>query len=268
MINQKKAFTLAELVIVITIIVTLTSVSFVSYMWNLVDSRNATRLSELGNIKISLKNHKINNANYPLPWASFDITQWSNIVAKQWLLNDDVYTTEIVSKPKDPYVTQRYYTYSVSANRLSFQLWSIIENEEVSWNDLGLLALIDGDYQTKSVWVLPSLIVAAGANTDVSGANSGSFIVHKSTLNLPYDLEWNPYKSATTLSQVLSQANVEIPKFFWYTSCQEIVDNGAFFGTGRYQITDANSANGTVICAQCNGATTASTWSFANNVCN
>jgi prepilin-type N-terminal cleavage/methylation domain-containing protein len=75
MINQKKAFTLAELVIVITIIVTLTSVSFVSYMSNLVDSRNATRVSELGNIKISLKNHKINNAMYPNPGASFNITQ-------------------------------------------------------------------------------------------------------------------------------------------------------------------------------------------------
>jgi hypothetical protein len=37
--------------------------------------------------------------------------------------------------------------------------------------------------------VLPSLIVAASANIDISGANSGSFIVHKSTLNLPYDLE-------------------------------------------------------------------------------
>lgn len=268
MINQKKAFTLAELVIVITIIVTLTSVSFVSYMSNLVDSRNATRVSELGNIKISLKNHKINNAMYPNPGASFNITQWAtNIVAKQWLLNDDVYTTEIVSKPKDPYVTQRYYTYSVTANRLSFQLWSIIENEEVAGNDLWLLALIDGDYQTKSVWVLPSIIVAASSNTDIS-TNSSSFVVNKSTLNLPYDLEWVPYKSASTLAALLWESNIEVPKFFWYSSCQEIFDNWAFFGTGKYQITDANSVNGTVICAQCNGWTTVSTGSFANNVCN
>ena len=196
---KKNAFTLAELVIVITIIVTLTSISFVSYMSNLVDSRNATRVSELWNIKISLKNHKINNANYPNPGSSFNITQWSNIVAKQWLLNDDVYTAEIVSKPKDPYVTQRYYTYSVSANRLNFQLGSIIENEEVSWNDFWLLALIDGDYQTKSIWILPSLIVAANVNTDIT-TNSDSFIINKSTLNLPYDLEWTPYKSASTFS--------------------------------------------------------------------
>lgn len=258
--NYKNAFTLVELVIVITMLVTLSTISIVSYIGSLADSRNATRVAELSNLKIGLKNHKIKNANYPFPWNFFAIQYGAgNEIIKQWFMNNDVAIVDVVKKPTDPFITNQYYVYSITQNRLFFQLAATLEK-----NDDELLAILEWDYQTKSIWTLPSLIVATWSSIDVA-THSGKFVVHNGMLNLPYDLEGKPYSSATSYDENLSQSAVEIPKFFWYASCSEIYENGWFFGTWKYQVTDVN--NWVVICAQCAWTITVSTGVFLNNKC-
>ena len=43
-------------------------------MSNLVESRNVKRVSEIGNAKMALKNHKLQNSLYPNPGNNFEIS--------------------------------------------------------------------------------------------------------------------------------------------------------------------------------------------------
>lgn len=49
------AFTLVELIIVITLIAILSAVGFISYASYLVDARDASRVADLGNLKVQLR---------------------------------------------------------------------------------------------------------------------------------------------------------------------------------------------------------------------
>jgi hypothetical protein len=60
-------------------------------MSNLVESRNVKRVSEIGNAKMALKNHKLQNSLYPNPGNNLDISGGSGVIAYQGFLNQDVY---------------------------------------------------------------------------------------------------------------------------------------------------------------------------------
>ncbi len=261
-------FSLVELVIVVTIMITLTSIWLVSYMSSLVDTRNATRISEVSNLTTSLKTHKTKNWLYPFPWNQIQISNGGgNTIVLQWELNDDVYTTDIVTKPKDPFVKNRYYSYSITSNRLFHQIATVLEKEEVSGNSDGLMVYVVWDFQTKSITTLPSILFASQSSFDIQ-TNSWLFIVDKWTFNIPYNLEWIPESNTTSFSQIIGENNVNIPKFFWYSSCWEIYENGGFTWTWWYQIMDTTSVNGAIVCAYCESQNLISTWSFSNNQCN
>jgi len=48
---QKRAFTLVELIVTITILAILWTIGFISLQWYSQDARDATRLSDIWNIK-------------------------------------------------------------------------------------------------------------------------------------------------------------------------------------------------------------------------
>lgn len=230
--KNKQWFSLVELVVAITILVVLSSIWFISYTNTLVDARNSTRISDMGNIKMSLKNHKLKNGTYPTPWDSFDITN-SWVIIKQWLLNDNVMTQEIIKKPTDPLVKSQYYFYSVSSNKLFFQIAMSLEDETL--NDYNMRAYIDGNYQTLNDEFIPSLVFASNTAWDIQTL-SWTAIVDKWTLNLPYDNNGNIIQRAWNLTEILSESEINIPKFYGYYSCQEIYQNGASMGSGTYMI--------------------------------
>lgn len=261
---QKKWFTVVELVVVIMILITLSWIWFVWYMSNLVESRNVKRVSEIGNAKMALKNHKLQNSLYPNPGNTFEISDGSGTIALQWFLDQDVYLKDFWKIPTDPYVKNKYYVYSITANKNAFQLATILEKDNVIGNELGLQAYVDGDYQTSSIEYLPSLVVAASEATDIS-VDYHKFVVDKGTKNLAYDLTGVPYVWATDISEVLEEEGIEIPKYFWYASCEEISENWAYWWVGRYQITDQSTWN--VACVDCDGTLWSGTGTFTDGVC-
>lgn len=230
-------FTIVELIVVVTILIVLSTIWFVSYENTLTDARNSTRISDMGNIKMSLKNHKLKNWSYPIPWNSFNITNSWNTIIKQWLLDENVSTQELVKKPTDPFVDGQYYFYSILNNKLFFQVAMSIEDDTIE-NDYSLRAYVDWDYQQIADMV-PSIIFTASSSWTIEGF-SWKFIVDKWTLNLPYDENWDVVNLATSFTWIIWESWVSIPKFYGYYSCQEIYENWNSMWSWSYKILDNN----------------------------
>lgn len=235
-IKNKKAFTIVEIIISVTILIILSTIWFMSYENTLSDARNSTRISDMGNIKMSLKNHKFKNWGYPLPWASFTVTNSWPII-KQWLLNNYVITQEIIKKPTDPFVDWQFYFYSITNNKLFFQIAMSLEDETLE-NDYMMRAYVDWDYQQINDMV-PSIVFATNSSWTIESLSS-SFIVDKWTLNLPYDENWDIVKTALDFSSTILESWVSIPKFYWYYSCLEIYENWNFMWSWTYKMLDSS----------------------------
>ena len=243
--NIKKAFTLIELIVVITILVVLWAVWFVSYESQIESSKNTARVTDLSNLWIWLKNHKLKSGSYPNPGDAFNIVYswWTNIVAKQWYINDKVYSTEIQKMPLDPEY-KIPYLYSVTANKWNYQLAATIIAEDDNQVDKAYLIW---DYQTVSKTILPTLILAtstwAGNNVEIWSwisawtTNRLKFIVNNGTLNLPYNSEdTKPVGTATTFESIFSETWIDYSQYPWYSSCLEIYEAGRSIWAWTYQI--------------------------------
>ena len=130
-INKQRAFTLVELIVVITILAILWTIAFISLQWYSSDARDSTRISDVWNMKTSLELFHLNAWKYPLPddkqivdygWETLWY-QWKfwNIVV--WNLSRNL--SEI---PTDS-LTDKEYIYSVSWNKNEFQILNLLEWE-------------------------------------------------------------------------------------------------------------------------------------------
>ena len=244
-ICSKKAFTLIELIVVITILVVLWAVWFVSYESQIESSKNTARVTDLSNLWIWLKNHKLKNWVYPFPWDYFNIiNSWSsNKVAYQWFVNDKLYSTELVKIPYDPDLSIPYL-YSTSSNRNYYQLRTTIFPEDDSWISKAYLIW---DYATVSKDVLPTLILAiatwATNNIEIASwttdwdLNRLKFIVNNWTLNLAYtEDDNNPFADALSFSEIISETGIDYSKYPGYSTCLEIYEAWRSIWAWTYQI--------------------------------
>lgn len=228
--NNKKAFTLTELIVVIMILWILSTIAILNMTNIFSDSRNASRISDISVITIWLENHKTKNWALPTPWNKQDITNSWTII-NQWFFDKDVSTLEITNIPTDPLV-KNYYNYSTTENKLFYQLWTSIEIEHT---ELWWKAFINWNYKQihKSI---PSLIIAnIWTGFDLpSNSYSWAFIVHNSTFNIPYLQDWVAYSWSTNITEITQEIWVEIPKYAWFISCEEIIENDRYMWPGEY----------------------------------
>jgi len=136
--TQKQAFTLVELIVVITILAILSTIAFISLQWYSEDARDSTRISDINNIKISLELFSLATWKYPLPDNSQDVTYSWSTLWNQWTIWNQVITnlSRNLSKiPTDPlYGTE--YVYSTLENKKEYELMSLYEWSNVSSNGL------------------------------------------------------------------------------------------------------------------------------------
>ena len=172
-----KAFTLVELLVVITILWILSTVAFVSYMGYSENSRDSARISNLTKLEKSLEARKAKAWEYPTPDESSDVKYLGKTIFTQWTLGT---RTKKHLKFQAEWMDPKYeadYTYSVTANGDRFEIWTIMEDG--TNNTLGLfsntyaseddVALNHGNfnwkfYSTKvngetHVFTIPSLIL-------------------------------------------------------------------------------------------------------------
>jgi len=129
------AFTLVELIVVITIVWILSTVWFVSYSWYLTWARDSNRISQLTKLSDSLQVYSTSRS-LPLPDDNIQILASGSLVWYQWYVWVDVLETiDYTNGWKDP-KDGSYYTYYLTKDRISMQLLAFMEEENtVIWYD-------------------------------------------------------------------------------------------------------------------------------------
>lgn len=128
-----KAFTVVELIIVITIVAILATIAFVSYQWFTTSSRDANRLSSLTNIEKGLNIFQIKTWKLPFPENSITLLSNWVVIWYQWDIADQ--TSQLLNFSKTPLEEWdgTYFTYSTNINRNIFQIWWFLEKSQTSF---------------------------------------------------------------------------------------------------------------------------------------
>ncbi len=137
--SDKKAFSLVELIVVITILIILWMIAILSFQNYTQSARDGQRMADMHSIKKSLWIFITEKWFYPDPDDGVNITYLWWVAWTQWTVWDNIITNlwKISKKPIDP-LTNNEYTYSVTNTKREYQLWYILEGS-LSYNNLPLL---------------------------------------------------------------------------------------------------------------------------------
>lgn len=161
MLMWKQAFTLVELIVVVTILAVLWTIGFVSYSGYLSSVRDTNRVASLTSIADGLELYRTNN-RLPNPDDFININSGITTFARQWNLGKNVLETIEYNKAgKDP-KDNRYYSYYLSKDRKYYQLMALLEEQYSlnTWTNLSVHSA-DIDYSNRypkvygdKLWIL------------------------------------------------------------------------------------------------------------------
>ncbi|MFK7780406.1 MAG: prepilin-type N-terminal cleavage/methylation domain-containing protein [Candidatus Gracilibacteria bacterium] len=178
--KQNKAFTLVELIVVITIIAILGTIAFISLQGYSAQSRDSVRISDVSNMKISLELFHLNSGKYPLP-DNYEIVDYNT----ELLWYQGTFGSTVVSQlsrnmnhiPKDP-LTDKEYIFSTANNKNEFEILTLLEGDlvlntisQTNATTLTVTPRVDGNYngvfiKTEGYIVpTPSIITSEEINT-------------------------------------------------------------------------------------------------------
>lgn len=134
-LKKKQAFTLVELIVVITILAILWTIAFISFQWYSTNARNWVRLADLNNISKSLELFYSAKWFFPSPDYTVDMTYSWSLAWNQWTFWDTNMKNvdKLDHKPVDP-LTLNEYTYSITNLKNEYQLWAVYEWWSLSYN--------------------------------------------------------------------------------------------------------------------------------------
>lgn len=197
MMKNKKAFTLVELIVVITILAILWAIAFFTIQNYTSQARDSSRVANTANIKKWLEIIHIDNWVFPQP--EWNILTWSinwHIVSFLWeFWRELTRITNMWDIPSDP-LAKANYMYWVSRWADFYQLWLVMEDSsnlraKVDWNYPWLIS-----YSTLSwncIANLPSLLFNNTWNIDF--ISDTAYLVTDYWPNLPYTSKW--YKDSS-----------------------------------------------------------------------
>lgn len=216
MYNFKKAFTLVELIITITILAILWTIAFISMISYSATARDSVRVSDISKIKTSLDLFQLDAGKYPETTDGFTITYLWNNVWTQWIFWKTTFSniTKLDKIPKDP-LTDKEYTYSITQTKQEYQIAWIVESDwfalnSIIWQtnawDTLAIALVSWTYngqilKTESwaicnILSLPSIISSEPSTvTDLWEILSRESLVYNWYKNLPTNYISSKYKS-------------------------------------------------------------------------
>ena len=162
---KKQAFTLVELIVVITILAILATVWFVSFSWYLAWARDTNRIAQLKSMSDALELYRTKK-DLPIPDDKVDIKIWTGseekTIAYQWYIGANVLETiEYTEKWLDP-KDKTYFWYYLTKNKKHFQLISFLEEPseyELAKNNVLNSSFADNSWryprvQWKKLWIL------------------------------------------------------------------------------------------------------------------
>lgn len=127
--KQISAFTLVELIVVVTILAILATIGFVSYSWYLSGVRDTNRVASLTSISDGLELYRTKN-DLPVPDNSIEIQIDGEVIGKQWFAGTNVLQTIEYSKwwkdPKDDI----HFSYYLTDDKKHYQMMTLLEESD------------------------------------------------------------------------------------------------------------------------------------------
>ena len=138
---HNKAFTLVELIVVITILAILWTIAFISFQWYSSNARDWVRTADMNNINKWLALFQLKWWIYPKPDNSVTISASGTIIWYEWVVWENasriINTNKIILDPLD----NTSYVYYTNATNTTYQLLWYLE-----WNSLTQNNLINTTY--------------------------------------------------------------------------------------------------------------------------
>lgn len=220
MLIKKQAFTLVELIVLITILVILAWIWFSSVTSYLVDVRDSSRIVELDNMKSSLESYYTQNSFYPIPEDYKDINYSWAVLWSQWTFWKSI--AKVVWYNKDNILdpsTDTYYTYSVKNSRKEYSIAAVLEKKDSlsAWN-----SILKSSYAEDGIWTvagtayvvwnyngsiisantwwlnyilaIPSIVSTNLTSTNVEDIINNNKLVYTGFDNLPSSYSWTIFK--------------------------------------------------------------------------
>lgn len=208
---NKKAFTLVELIVVITILAILWTIGFISMQNYALSARDSSRVTDMWNMLKSLELYVLQNWKYPEPGNSVQVNFSWSLAWKQGEFDENILSKigRISKVPKDP-LTWSNYTYSRANNNTEIQIGGILEwsltklNSQVNAWDVVKKAYVKWNYNWKILKVtdwnvtyllgVPSIISSDITLLDVQAIANASNFVYNWQNNLPASYTWTTVK--------------------------------------------------------------------------
>lgn len=230
--NKKTfAFTIPELVIIITVLSVLMWISFLSYSWYTKSSRDTLRFTDLNNIKSSLETF------YNKTWKYPEVSSWTVITYKwlkawdQWVFWDSTFwNVDWINKvPSDPQ-TWNYYMYSLTSDKKEYELaaalewemvvksntisktyaWDLVWKSLVVWKYNWKVLKVD-DWASSYILAIPTLI-----NWDLSLVTVEDIVANKKFAYIWSNLvAWNYENTIFNLDQTFEYSPVNYEVYYW-----------------------------------------------------
>ncbi len=195
--HKKSAFTLVELIVVITILAILGTIAFLSFQWYSSSARDSVRTEDIVNISKGLELLSIERWTLPIPVNGVALTSWATTVT-QGTINNSI-LPRLSSNVKDV-LTGKEYRYSILGNGQYYQVLAELENPlSRNISPIGIDTAYAASTVTPSLrWnytfdpSLPSLFVSSGST--LFDPNN-CFVLDKGTNTLSNPVGCTPKKS-------------------------------------------------------------------------
>ena len=210
--KQKQAFTLVELIVVITILAILWTIAFISLQWYSRDSRDSVRISDMSSIKTTLELFHLWAGKYPITTDGTPVLySWTEAWTQGNFWEATVTNVDKFDKiPTDP-LMDRQYVYSVTHSKQEYEIAWIVEwdtiwlnseliNEAIAWDKISKIKITwnyNGKFLKLSTWwvdyvlSVPSIITSTGGTLDYILDNNG--LAYNWYSNLPLQYDGSPY---------------------------------------------------------------------------
>ena len=211
-LRRLKAFTLVELIVVITILAILWTIAFLSLQWYSKNARDWVRTSDMDSMKSNLWIYGVQKWVYPDPDNQVLITHAWWTVWSQWTVWDNMTRNlgKLSKKPLDP-LYQNEYSYSITSWKTEYEMWTIYEWESLARLNKNLLltkanaadwlvAKLVWNYNEKMVlmssWAIsyilatPSILSTVNTWTTLVNVLNGKTLVFNKFWNIPWSYAW------------------------------------------------------------------------------
>jgi len=229
LLKVKRAFTIVELIVVISILAIISTIWFVSFSSYLSWARDTSRITQIDSLQNLLEIYR-SKSILPYPDDRISVIAGATKLWYQWYLWANVLSLLEFSKwgidPKE----KTYFSYYLSENRKKFQIMAFLEKKEnltvfdnilpntyaainysrkivtVVWNKIGILTDIN------NVPIQENIALIASGQIDLAWTNSGTiYLSHLSNFDIIRDYGSRlQYSLLTKISTIY-----EAPKSCW-----------------------------------------------------